>query len=129
MGTGVLTLPVYRNLPRADVTCLDYSAEMMATAQKRAKLLGLKNVRFLRGDVGALPFADGSFDVVLSLNGFHAFSGQGGCVPKSIGAGTRRNLLSAAVYIWDERPAQTADPPLLRAEGASSPCPTKRYKA
>jgi ubiquinone/menaquinone biosynthesis C-methylase UbiE len=25
VGTGVLTLPVYRNSPRADVTCLDYS--------------------------------------------------------------------------------------------------------
>ncbi len=25
------------------------------------------------GDVGALPFADGQFDLVLSLNGFHAF--------------------------------------------------------
>lgn len=25
------------------------------------------------GDVGALPFADGAFDIVLSLNGFHAF--------------------------------------------------------
>ena len=25
------------------------------------------------GDVGALPFGDGSFDIVLSLNGFHAF--------------------------------------------------------
>ena len=24
-------------------------------------------------DVGALPFGDGSFDIVLSLNGFHAF--------------------------------------------------------
>ncbi|MBQ9263025.1 MAG: methyltransferase domain-containing protein, partial [Clostridia bacterium] len=26
-----------------------------------------------QGDVGALPFADESFDAVLSLNGFHAF--------------------------------------------------------
>ena len=28
---------------------------------------------FQQGDVGALPFGDGSFDIVLSLNGFHAF--------------------------------------------------------
>lgn len=73
VGTGVLTTPLYRQLPTADVTCLDYSADMMATAQKRANMLGLSNARFLQGDVGALPFEDASFDIVLSLNGFHAF--------------------------------------------------------
>ena len=46
---------------------------MMAQAQRRAGNLGLKNVQFQQGDVGKLPFADGSFDLVLSLNGFHAF--------------------------------------------------------
>ena len=33
----------------------------------------LKNVAFRQGDVGALPYADDTFDIVLSLNGFHAF--------------------------------------------------------
>ena len=45
----------------------------MASAQKRAEAAGIRNVTFLQGDVGALPFADESFDLVLSLNGFHAF--------------------------------------------------------
>ena len=73
VGTGVLTMPVYRTLPQADITCLDYSADMMASAQKRAEKLGVSNVRFCQGDVGQLPFDDDSFDLVLSLNGFHAF--------------------------------------------------------
>lgn len=73
VGTGVLTMPVYRTLPRADITCLDYSPDMMAQAQRRAESLGLNHVRFQRGDVGRLPFADSCFDLVLSLNGFHAF--------------------------------------------------------
>ncbi|MGN0774792.1 MAG: class I SAM-dependent methyltransferase [Candidatus Ventricola sp.] len=73
VGTGVLTMPVYKTLPRADITCLDYSPDMMAQAQRRAENLGLKNVRFQQGDVGKLPFDDSSFDLVLSLNGFHAF--------------------------------------------------------
>lgn len=73
VGTGVLTMPVYRALPGADVTCLDYSEAMMASARARARAAGLQNVRFMQGDVGALPFEDACFDVVLSLNGFHAF--------------------------------------------------------
>ena len=73
VGTGVLTMPIYRELPGADITCLDYSADMMSAAQKKAEAAGVKNISFLQGDVGALPFADGTFDVVLSMNGFHAF--------------------------------------------------------
>ena len=73
VGTGVLTMPVYRELPGADITCLDYSADMMRAAQKRAETAGIRNITFRQGDVGALPFADESFDLVLSLNGFHAF--------------------------------------------------------
>ena len=73
VGTGVLTMPVYRDLPDADITCLDYLETMMASAQKKAEAAGIGNIMFLQGDVGALPFEDESFDIVLSLNGFHAF--------------------------------------------------------
>ena len=73
VGTGVLTMPVYQMMPEADITCLDYSPDMMRRAQKKAERLHLKNVTFRQGDVGALPYTDDSFDIVLSLNGFHAF--------------------------------------------------------
>ena len=73
VGTGVLTMPVYRELPEADITCLDYSPDMMKAAIKRSEDLGLQNIHFQQGDVGALPFAEEAFDIVLSLNGFHAF--------------------------------------------------------
>ena len=71
--TGILTMPLYQTLPQADITCLDYSSDMMGQAQEKAERLHLENVTFRQGDVGALPFADGAFDIVLSLNGFHAF--------------------------------------------------------
>ncbi|MDO5538653.1 MAG: class I SAM-dependent methyltransferase [Eubacteriales bacterium] len=69
VGTGVLTMPVYQTLPNADITCLDYSPDMMERAKRRAP----GNITFVQGDVGKLPFTHGSFDLVLSLNGFHAF--------------------------------------------------------
>ena len=55
----------------AEITCLDYSPEMLERAKCRGE--GLSHVRFQQGDVGALPFGNSSFDIVLSLNGFHAF--------------------------------------------------------
>ena len=73
VGTGILTMPLYQTLLQADITCLDYSSDMMGQAQEKAERLHLENVTFRQGDVGALPFADGAFDIVLSLNGFHAF--------------------------------------------------------
>ena len=73
VGTGVLTMPIYKDLPEAQITCLDYSADMMNAAKQKAESAGIGNITFLQGDVGALPFPDESFDIVLSLNGFHAF--------------------------------------------------------
>ena len=71
VGTGILTMPLYREMPEAEITCLDYSLEMLERAKCRGE--GLAHVRFQQGDVGALPFGNSSFDIVLSLNGFHAF--------------------------------------------------------
>ena len=76
VGTGILTTPVYKTIPEADITCLDYSADMMGQAQEKADRLNLNNVTFQQGDVGALPYENGTFDVVVSLNGFHAFPGK-----------------------------------------------------
>lgn len=73
VGTGVLTMPIYQHLPDASITCLDYSEDMLAVAKKRAEFAHIEQIAFLQGDVGALPFDDEAFDLVVSLNGFHAF--------------------------------------------------------
>ena len=73
VGTGILSMPVYETIPDADIICLDYSPDMMERAKRQAEKRGLQNVHFTQGDVGKLPFEDESFDLVLSLNGFHAF--------------------------------------------------------
>ena len=73
VGTGILTMPIYQNLKKADITCLDYSNEMMARAEKRATNMGIKNISFVQGDVGKLPFENETFDLVLSMNGLHVF--------------------------------------------------------
>ena len=55
VGTGILTMPVYQTMPEADITCLDYSPDMMRQAREKADRLHLKNVTFRQGDVGHSP--------------------------------------------------------------------------
>ena len=51
----------------------DMNREECDAYLEKANRLVLKNVTFQQGDVGALSYADDTFDIVLSLNGFHAF--------------------------------------------------------
>lgn len=102
VGTGVLTMPVYKTLPRADITCLDYSPDMMAQAQRRAKDLGLSHVRFQQGDVGKLPFDDDSFDLVLSLNGFHTFPDKETAFQETFRVLKPRGVFCGCFYIKGE---------------------------
>ena len=51
VGTGILTMPLYKTLPEAEITCLDYSADMMGRAQEKANrptqnLLHLLQIKF-----------------------------------------------------------------------------------
>ena len=73
VGTGVFTTEKYSLMKRAKITCLDYSEDMLIQARARFEKEGIVNTQTVQGDVGALPFADESFDTVLSMNGIHVF--------------------------------------------------------
>jgi ubiquinone/menaquinone biosynthesis C-methylase UbiE len=77
VGTGVFTAKKYLRMGLADITCLDYSNDMLDQARVRFGNEGIGNVRLVQGDVGKLPFEDKSFDIVLTMNGFHAFPDKG----------------------------------------------------
>lgn len=72
-GTGVFTYCKYAEMKDANITCLDYSMDMLEKAKERIKKCESENITVMQGDVGALPFPDETFDIVLSMNGFHAF--------------------------------------------------------
>ena len=65
-GNGNATLAAARRFAR--VTSTDYVPALLDKGRERARAEGL-SVQFEEADVEALPFADGSFDVVLSTFG------------------------------------------------------------
>lgn len=102
VGTGVLTMPLYKKLKNADIVCLDYSVEMMARAENRADEARINNIRFMQGDVGALPFEDERFDMVLSLNGFHAFPDKDAAYSETYRVLSKGGVLCGCFYIIGE---------------------------
>ncbi|HEY7294056.1 MAG TPA: methyltransferase domain-containing protein [Dehalococcoidia bacterium] len=61
--------------PRAaEVVAVDVTPEMLEVAAGLAARRGLRNIEFRRADVAALPFPDGSFDVVTSRYSAHHYA-------------------------------------------------------
>jgi arsenite methyltransferase len=52
--------------PEGSVTGIDMTPEMLAKARAAAAEMGVTNVEFVEAEAERLPFADGSFDVVIS---------------------------------------------------------------
>ena len=94
VGTAVFTCQKYQSLPKADITCLDYSEDMLAQARTRFKANDIQNIKTIQGDVGDLPFEDNAFDIVLSMNGFHVFPDK-----KRAFQDTRRVLKSGGKFL------------------------------
>lgn len=57
----------------AKVTCLDATPAMLQVGREEAEKAGLVNMEFVEGMAENLPFADKSFDIVMSRLAFHHF--------------------------------------------------------
>jgi ubiquinone/menaquinone biosynthesis C-methylase UbiE len=100
-GTGLFTSGLYREMPCAQITALDYSETMLEKARERFS--GCPNVTCVQGDVGALPMEDAAFDVVLSLNGFHAFPDKDAALRETLRVLKPGGLFLSTFYIREER--------------------------
>jgi SAM-dependent methyltransferase len=70
-GTGVAALAAAHRGAR--VTGLDLTPALLAVARENAKIAGRDDIEWTEGDAEALPYADASFDVVVSQFG-HMFA-------------------------------------------------------
>jgi ubiquinone/menaquinone biosynthesis C-methylase UbiE len=87
-GTGLFSIALARALPDSRVEGVDISAGMLRVASREANNRALTNVRFSRGDVTAMAFADDTFDVVVAAG---LFPNLNGAAP---GLGEMRRVLA-----------------------------------
>jgi ubiquinone/menaquinone biosynthesis C-methylase UbiE len=69
-GTGTLALAAARATPNVRVTGLDADPSILSRARKKSRAAGL-DIGFDQGRSTELPYADASFDLVLSTLFFH----------------------------------------------------------
>ena len=125
-GTGAVTQALHEALPDAEIVATDLNPPMLEVAAQRVQS---PNVRFQPADAQALPFDEGSFDLVVCQFGAMFFP------DKVLGHSEARRVLreggSYLLAIWDRidrnpmsEAAQQAlidlfpeDPPLFMQEG------------
>jgi ubiquinone/menaquinone biosynthesis C-methylase UbiE len=67
-GTGQGAFAIARRFPHTQVLGIDLAEGMLAEARRKTPSELAERVRFESGDASALPFADGSFEVVAHAN-------------------------------------------------------------
>ncbi|ATS06552.1 ubiquinone biosynthesis methyltransferase UbiE [Porphyromonas gingivalis] len=103
VGTAIFTYDKYRRMPQTEIVGLDYSQEMLDIAAMRFSAEQITNVSLLQGDVGSLPFPDAAFDLVLSMNGFHAFPDKDRAFAETFRVLRGRGLFCGCFYVKGER--------------------------
>lgn len=73
VGTGVFTAGEYSLQPNLEFVAADYNRGMLESALEKVRAEDFGNVMLVRADACNLPFTDGSFSGVMTMNGIDAF--------------------------------------------------------
>lgn len=137
-GGGVFCHKLRRYIPELDITGLDRDINHITYAREKAEELGVK-CNFVEGDIGNLPFEDGTFDLVYSHTvAEHVppelFFGEQRRVLKPGGrisvlsVRTRLNLKDAEVYDQSEEEIRLMEKLWSKAGNASSQYEVGKYE-
>jgi Methylase involved in ubiquinone/menaquinone biosynthesis len=74
VGTAVFTEEKYKKINHAKICVVDSSDKMMEKTRQRLGQCG--NIKILEGDVSKMGFSNNTFNIVLSMNGFHSFASK-----------------------------------------------------
>ena len=110
VGTGPGRVPrlIAAACPTVEVEGVDLSPEMIARATSTAVTTSARNVRFQVADVAALPFADGSVDLVVSTLSLHHWDDPAAGLNEIV----RVLAPGGQAWIYDFRTALTATQPI-----------------
>lgn len=103
VGTGVFTAPLYRRYPNATIIGVDCSMNMLRKAKIHFRQQGANNVHLLKADAAHLPLRDATADLVVSMNGWHAFADKHGTVAEMKRVLSADGKLIACGYIQGAR--------------------------
>lgn len=65
-GTGCAALTLAKDLPRGQVTGIDFSKGMLSQARNKQAARGIRNVTFAEMDMQSIAFPDNHFDIAVS---------------------------------------------------------------
>ena len=103
VGTAVFTAGEYSLQPNLEFIAADYSRKMLQTAQDKILAEDFGNVMLVRTDVASLPFADGAFSGVLTMNGFGVFPEPGRALDEMVRVLAPNGKLAGSLYVYGER--------------------------
>jgi len=103
VGTGIFTASIYSRYPSATIIGVDCSMNMLQKAKARFQEQGVSNVHLLKADAGNLPIREAAVDMVLSMNGWHAFADKQGTAAEMRRVLRHHGALVACGYIQGAR--------------------------
>lgn len=106
-GTGHAAIAAARR--RAEVTGIDINEESLSRARIRASAEGLDNITFLNANAAAMPFADASFDYVVSSLGLVFLPDQEGAARELARVTRPDGIIALTAYTRYSLPSQVYD--------------------
>ncbi|MHB8894427.1 MAG: class I SAM-dependent methyltransferase [Candidatus Geothermincolia bacterium] len=103
VGTGVFTAGEYSLQPNLEFIAADYSREMLESALEKVRVEDFGNVMLVRADARSLPFVDGAFSGVLTMNGIDAFPDQEKALDELVRMLKPNGKLAGSTYVRGER--------------------------
>ena len=123
-GTGIVTAAILREVPDAEIVATDLNQAMLDVAADRVRSPA---VTFRQADAQALPFPDGSFDLVVSQFGVMFFPDRVGAYREA-----RRVLKRGGLFlfnVWDSLEANPASDAAAKAVAALFPADPPSFLA